>query len=177
MKSIRVASVNKEMILDNTEDCLISILLSGYVNASAKGFPSTEYWPSRQENAGRQVLVALLRSSRPLRQDYRNLLADLFDPNPSQAGAERRLVFEFGTAGNRRDHVKNTAIAMHVYEAVKNGANIEAGVQNAMEKFDLSREMVMKVWGGLRPLLEMTDGPLPRSGRPRRTKATGHKHR
>jgi hypothetical protein len=74
---------------------------------------------------------------------------------------ERKIEIAFKRRGGRRDHVRNTQIACHVYDQVAAGSNVAAGINSAVEKFGVSEELVKKIWGRYRRQLEQTDGRLP----------------
>jgi hypothetical protein len=145
---------------------LIDILLQGYGEPKKGGRRDRHYWKdkSTNENRGREALSDLLRSGRPLTQNLRNMLAALFDSREDQYhGIARRIKFEHRHRGNRRNRFNDTLVAQLIYDAVKSGAGVEAGVEGAIQKFGLKERMIRQIWGRYRPSLEYLNGALPRA--------------
>jgi len=148
---------------------LVHVLLQGYGKRGKNGRESHFYLKnnSAEENEAREILCNLLRSGRPLTQYIRDLLAALFDPREDQHPAiARRIVFKHRPGGKPQNEAFNhTLIATHVYEAVKNGATVESGVETAITKFGLKERQIRKIWGRYRAVLETLYGTLPRPRR------------
>jgi hypothetical protein len=145
---------------DEERPRLARSLLIGFLNEDQQGRRRTGYLSkgSCEELAARLVMAELLRSNSPLDRELRAHLADLFNPWSSQ---ERKIEIVFKRRGGRRDYVRNTQIACHVYDKVAAGGNVAAGINSAVEKFGVSEELVKKIWGRYRRQLEQTDGRLP----------------
>ena len=96
-----------------------------------------------------------LRSDSPLTREQRDVLADLFDPDPSVGFKnERRIIFQYRRCGRRSQHLANTQISQHIWELFCSGWDVESGVQDATTKYKLSREDVFKIWSRFRPIYE-----------------------
>ena len=123
------------------------------------------------ELEARTAIARLLRSKGPLdrqldRQLHRQLLdrlACLFDPNPRH-GEQRKIRIVSRRQGGKTNHVRNTQIAEYIWDEVKGGELVTAAIESAAEKFAISADMVTKIWGSYRPLMESIYGPL-RQGR------------
>ena len=82
-------------------------------------------------------------------QDFRDGLAGLFNR----------------PRGRRRDHVRDTAIAMDVYYNIRDGDGVEEALNKASTSFGLSISTVRDIWGhgktrkGFRELIEAIHGP------------------
>ena len=74
---------------------------------------------SKEERDCRKAVARLLRSGKPLTQDFRDGLAGLFDR----------------ARGRRRDHVRDTAIAMDVYHNIRDGDGVEEALNKASTSF------------------------------------------
>jgi hypothetical protein len=139
-------------------------LLGGYVEEDAKGRRHLKYLRpgSPEERSARQALARVLRANDPLDRQLRTRLAGLFDPDPSWEQRKIRIVSR--RQGGKTDHVRNTQIADYIWDEVKGGELVTAAIESAAEKFAISADMVTKIWGSYRPLMESIYGPL-RQGR------------
>ena len=151
---------------DEERPRLAGKLLIGSAPEDQQGRRRTGYLSkgSCEELAARLVMAELLRSNSPLDRELRTHLANLFDPWSLQ---ERKIEIVFKRRGGRRDHTRNSQIAYHVYHQVAAGGNVTAGINSAVEKFGVSEELVKKIWGRYRPLLERVEGRLPGRSRGR----------
>src|SRR5262249_30235093 len=110
------------------QEMLINILLRGFLENHESY--TVHYWEDKSpdENRGREALVELLRSERPLTRDLRDTLAALFDPKENgYPGGERRLLFELRRVGNRKETILHSSVAQHIYDAAKCGGGVKAG--------------------------------------------------
>jgi hypothetical protein len=160
-----MADHTKKGAVDRRQEMLINILLRGYVEDY-----TNHYWEDKSpdENRGREALVELLRSERPLTRDLRNTLAALFDPKENDyPGGERRLLFELRQVGNPKETFLHSSVAQHIYDAAKCGAGVKAGIDGAIDKFGLQERHVWGIWQRYRPTMEYIFGalPAPRRGR------------
>lgn len=92
------------------------------------------------ERLAREALVRVLRNPEPLSRTLRDRLAELFDAQSKLA--ERQLVFK-----RRRGRPKsrsNKQVANYVHRKTKESGKKEAAVEEAMEKFKLSRKQVFQ---------------------------------
>ena len=77
--------------------------LFGVVEDDASGLPTRRYLKGSADRYGRQALVRLLRSDRPLAKEVREDLARLFDDRTVKPFEERRLVFMKVGAGGKKN--------------------------------------------------------------------------
>ena len=142
-------------------------LLDGYVEVDHRGRLRSKYYRkgSREESDARRAMARLLRSKDPLERQLRDSLAALFDPDPSGL-EQRKIKIVFQGRGNRRDHVRDTQIAEHVWEKVRAGAKVTAAIESAAEVFGVEVETITKIWGRYKPLLKTVYGSAraPRGG-------------
>jgi hypothetical protein len=151
---------------DHRQEMLINILLGGFVKND-----TNHYWEDKSpdENRGREALVELLRSKRPLTRVLRDTLAALFDPKENYyPGAERRLLFELRRVGNPKETILHSSVAQHIYDAAKGGASVKAGIDSAIDEFGLQERNVRRIWTLYRPTMEYVYGPLPAPRRGRK---------
>jgi hypothetical protein len=145
-------------------------LLDGYVEVDRRGRLRSKYYRrgSREESDARRAMARLLRSKDPLERQLRDSLAGLFDPDHAPAWkCEHRKIKIVGQGrGNRRNHVRDTQIAEHVWEKVRAGAKVIAATESAAEVFGRDLETIKKIWGKYKPLLEAVYGSAraPRGG-------------
>lgn len=133
------------------DERLGSILFSGFIDTQKNGLPTQKFIRkgSKEERDCRKAVARLLRSGKPLTQDFRDGLAGLFDR----------------ARGRRRDHVRDTAIAMDVYHNIRDGDGVEEALNKASTSFGLSISTVRDIWGhgktrkGSRELIEAIHGP------------------
>jgi hypothetical protein len=140
-----------------TDETLIRVLLNGYVRHDEKGLRRQAYLESDGEDelAARAAMARHLRSDSPLTREQRDVLADLFDPDPGVAFRnDRRIIFQYRRRGRRSQHLANTQISQHIWERLCSGWNVESAVQDATTKYELSREDVFKIWSRFRPIYE-----------------------
>jgi hypothetical protein len=144
------------------DEQLSCVLLGGFIK-SDKRRSRVHYLSGRDESEARKAIAKLLRSGKPLSGQLRDMLASAFDPTsqPNLLNG-RQIYFRFARRGKQPDHVANTAIAYHIYEAVKEGATVEVAVGKAIDQFEITREFAMRVWGRYRKHLEAIEGPLER---------------
>jgi hypothetical protein len=145
------------------DEQLSCVLLGGFIKDDKRGLPRVHYLSGKDESEARKAIAKLLRSEKPLSRQLRDMLASAFDPTfePNLLDG-RQIYFRFAAVGRRRDHAANTAIAYHIYKAVKEGATVEVAVGKAIDQFEITREFAMRVWGRYRRHLEDIDGPLER---------------
>jgi hypothetical protein len=163
-----MADHTKKDAVGHRQKMLINVLLGGFV----KNY-TNHYWEDKSpdENRGREALVELLRSERPLTRDLRDTLAALFDPKENHyPGGERRLLFELRGVGNRKETILHSSVAQHIYEAAKGGAGVKAGIDSAIDEFGLQERNVWRIWKLYRPTLEYVYGPLPAPRRGRKSR-------
>ena len=146
-----------------TDESQALMLLSGFVTEDNK-LPRIDYLKpdSQEELAARAALAHLLRRPAPLTAELRKQLAALFDPVANVHPAiERRIVFRYRRRGKRPQHMRNTRIAHHIWDRLKSGWNVERAVENAIGRYNLSREEIYRIWGPYRRLFEGSDEPAP----------------
>ena len=126
-------------------------LLDGYVEEDLQGRRRTKYLKpgDPDELDARRALARLLRSSAPLERQLRDSLAGLVDPDPPES-EQRKIEIAFQARGRYRDHVRNTQIAYHVWGEVSAGRKVVAAINSAVEKFEVSEELVKQIWGRYR---------------------------
>lgn len=142
-----------------SEDEVMSlILLNGLPTETKNNQPAIGYLVGSSEDSARLKLATLLRSVLPLNRKIRLALADLFDPNPSDAvislermfngypekigSIERKLVFKARRPGPRSKDDLHERIARFVNERVESGDKKTAAVQLACEEFEVKRTTV-----------------------------------
>lgn len=130
---------------------LARALLDGYVDEDRRGRRRSKYFKrgSREELDARRAMARLLRSKNPLERQLRDSLAGLFDPDPPES-EPRKIEIVFQGRGKHRDHVRNTQIAYHVWDHLNAGGNVAAAITSAVEKFEVSEELVKQIWGRYR---------------------------
>lgn len=144
-----------------TDETLSLVLLGGFV-VEDKKLPRIDYLKpdSREELAARAALARLLRKPAPLTAELREQLAALFDPVANAHPAiERRIVFRHRRRGKRPQHMRNTQIAHHIWDRLKSGWKVERAVKDAIDRYDLSREEIYRIWCPYRRLFEAVDEP------------------
>jgi len=129
----------------------VRALLDGYVEEDLQGRRRTKYLKpgDPDELDARRALARLLRSSAPLERQLRDSLAGLVDPDPPES-EQRKIEIVFQARGRYRDHVRNTQIAYHVWGEVSAGRKVVAAINSAVEKFEVSEELVKQIWGRYR---------------------------
>jgi hypothetical protein len=141
---------------------LVGALMAGFIEGLDKGKPQKRYLDGKEEHRARVAMSRLLRSGRPLTQDFRDQLAALFDPNDGTHPAiDRKLIFKRRSAGRpQRDHVRNTAIAQYIDNCIREGDGVEKAQKKAAAFFGLSASAVRDIWGhkegqGFRKLIDL----------------------
>jgi hypothetical protein len=152
------------MIDPNSDETLATALMAGFVKGQDEGKPEWKYLDGEEEDRARTAMARLLRSGLPLAQNFRNQLAELFDPIDHPA-VDRKLVFKRrGGRGRPRNHVRNTAIAYYIRDCMRED-DVEKAQHKAAKFFNLSFEAIRDIWGhsekeGYRKLLPMIDGEV-----------------
>jgi len=100
---------------------------------------------SDREQEARAALVRLLRSDMPINACIRAVLADLFDRGDSLVH-ERELVFRSRSPGKGPDLVRDRQLARCVFDQVKTGTKVDTAVQEAKERFGVSRATAYRAW-------------------------------
>jgi hypothetical protein len=141
-----------------------NVLIAGYVEDQGDGRrankyinddPGGEVWILKERD-GRIAMAKLLRSGLPLKQDFLDRLAALFDPDDGHDAIDRKVIFENRSAGHPHGHVRDSAIAMDVCERVLKGATITTAWEEAAEKFKkrdgkkLSPDRIKQIWSAKR---------------------------
>jgi len=126
-------------------------LLGGYVAEDHRGRRRSKYLKrgSRDELDARRAIARLLRSKDPLDRQLRESLAGLFDPD-FPAWEQRKIEIVAQRRGRSRDHVWNTQIAYHVWDEVSAGRKVVDAINGAVEKFEVSEDLVKQIWGKYR---------------------------
>jgi hypothetical protein len=141
---------------------LARALLGGYIDHDARGLPHRKYLAGLEETRARSALAGILRSENPLDPDLRDKLAALFDPAPdTHLASEREIIFRHRGKGQRRDIDRTSAIALHVWDAVRKGSRVNAAIRSAAVRFAIDERNAWKALKIHRPALEAT-WPLPR---------------
>lgn len=109
---------------DETEwhqiEMLAAALMAGFIEKLDEGRPRKKYLDGKEEDRARAAMARLLRSGRPLTQDFRDCLAVLFDPSASaHPASDRKLVFKNRSGGRWPDHVRNTRIAQYIHNCIR----------------------------------------------------------
>ena len=131
----------------------IRILLSGFIKTNKKGLPQKEYVSGEEEDELRGIFANFLRSREPVPDDIRKQLADLIEGTPSpESRSSRKLVFVRRRRGAEPQVLANSAIAVHVWNAILSGHSVSAAIIQTVEKFDLDESTVKKIWLHLRPI-------------------------
>ena len=151
---------------DNYQDLLAAYsYLGGFTKHDKRGVPRQRYCKQdlREEKDCRAALARVLRSRDPLDHQLREMLAQLFepDPGPETIWGIRKLTISFRANRRPRDHNANTHMAWFIWERVKSGANVESAIQEAMDQFEISRERAYDLWGPNRRVFEKVWGHLP----------------
>ena len=140
--------------------------LGGYLSTDKRGIPRKRYHHEKSEASDlcRAALARVLRSDRPLDRQLRDMLADMFEPTVrlESPWCERRLKAGFRAPTKPRDPNANTHMAWFVWERAAE-VGVEAAIQKAMAKFNVSRERMYDLWKVYKPLFEAIWGPLHRT--------------
>jgi hypothetical protein len=125
-------------------------LLNGFVEERRRR-PENRYLAKgcAEEVEARKAIARLLRSKHPLDPELRDHLANLFDPD--LLSEQRTIEFVFRRQGTPTDHIRNTAIASHVWRQVKRGVPATKAISNAASEFALSEAAIKKIWNIYRP--------------------------
>jgi hypothetical protein len=134
---------------------LAGVLMAGLVEEIREGRPTSRYLEpdSQEERDARKAMARLLRSGLPLEQDFLNRLAALFDPERSaHLAIDRELKFKpRKRKGEARDNIRDSAIAMEVYEFVlglenKPKVTVSEAWDRVADKFDLDSNRIKQIW-------------------------------
>jgi hypothetical protein len=131
---------------------LATMLLGGFIKQDRTRY--LEEGTSEELDA-RRALARLLRSNRPLDRQLRTSLADLLDPDPP-AWEPRKIKFVSRRQGQHTDYAKNTQIALHVRDKVREGSKVKDAIKSAADAYAVSEDAVKKIWSRYRRLLEQT---------------------
>lgn len=144
---------------DETEwhqiEMLAAALMAGFIEKLDEGRPRKKYLDGKEEDRARAAMARLLRSGRPLTQDFRDCLAVLFDPSASaHPASDRKLVFKNRSGGRWPDHVRNTRIAQYIHNCIRReGDGVEAAQKKAAGVFGLSVSTIRDMPGAGRDRL------------------------
>jgi hypothetical protein len=145
--------------------------LIGYASEDHRGICHNKYYVagSPEYESCRSALIRLLRDERPLNTGVRDTLADMFEaePNAAECIVDWARLEVRRRVSHRPSDGADAQIAIFVLRKVRKGLNVDAAVVEAVNKFEVSREWVYRVWGRFKPLFERR-GPLPKR-RARRT--------
>jgi hypothetical protein len=98
-------------------------------------------------------LANLLRAgSLPLRLS--KMLADVISPLDENSDTIR-VKFKHNSRGNKRDHVRNSAIAIRIATAIRDGKKEDQAISDVAEDVGLEEETVKEIWEALRIFFEM----------------------
>ena len=133
-------------------------LLRGYISEGDNGLPSSVYLHEGDyEIECRRALATLLSSGNPPKEIL-HLLANLFAPNDFERAAERTLVFKFRSRGRRMDHLRRSAIAQKVSDAIETKGSVDAAIASVAEELGgpedsnfKKEENVRKIWQAYKP--------------------------
>ena len=138
-------------------------LLRGYISRDKKNeIPSSVYFPEGHENEikCRRALATLLSSGNPPKEIL-HLLANLFAPNDFEHAAERTLVFKFRRRGRRMDHLRRSAIAQKVSDAIETKGSVDAAIASVAKELGgpedsnlKKEETVRKIWQAYKPFYD-----------------------
>jgi hypothetical protein len=105
------------------------------------------------EQYARRALARELRSAAPLDRQLRTAFADLVDPD-APAWEQRTIRLVARGLGRLSDHVMRTQVAEYIWSERQSGRRLADVINDAVEIFALSDEMIKKIWSGYRPRLE-----------------------
>jgi hypothetical protein len=151
----------------NDDFMLARVLLGGFLVKDKTGLPQKGYLEkdTPAEGEARQAMMRVLRSEGPLDRDLREMLATLFDPDQASRhrgghpAIEREITFTF-PKGRRRNFARDTQISWHVWELVRKGQTVSAGIESAMTRYNLDESTVKKLWARYRRVFEAVWGSL-----------------
>ena len=121
---------------------LVEMLLLGWVDPKT-GEHRYFKRDSREERAAQYAVAYLLRNPKPLEDRIRHLLAAVFDPSSIYA---RSLTLGFRREGRPDARLKHRRIAAEMRRMVRAGEIVEAAIETAAAKYDISERMARKIW-------------------------------
>jgi len=127
--------------------------LSGQLIRESHGYYSRRPLAPDSERGreAKAAFVRLLRSDVPLNEEFRCILADLFDPSDSPTH-ERELVFKNRFPGNPPEWQRDMQLAGYVFYQVKAGIKVDIAIQEAMARFGVARPTAYRAWKTWRAL-------------------------
>jgi hypothetical protein len=122
---------------------------------------------SFEERSGRQALARLLRGDQPLSRIVRHMLANLIDPEPSDA---RELLMVRRRKARLPASIRDHDIAYFIAWRLENGIAMKAARMDAIDHFKISAATMNRAWGKYgknmiyqvrRTLAELKKGYIP----------------
>ena len=112
---------------------------------------------SARDLQARRMLARMLRSSEPLDQGTRLILADAVDPD-GEGGLHLCLKRKRG----RRRQFNKRRIAAFIYQRTKAGVSVESAVKEAEQKFAVGSSTAYSAWSEWGPRIERNQKELGR---------------
>ena len=149
------------------QNSLCLAYLGGFGVKTSRGLPSTEYFGdgSKDEWEARETLAFLLRNQEPLSHELREVLAALFEPQPSplaHPAGVREVRLRKRKQGRTKNHAAATEIAKYVYDKAQAGKPVNAAKADAAEQFKMEYRTIGKIWGAYKPGIVAIWGPIRR---------------
>lgn len=107
---------------------------------------------SAEEKEARRALARMLRTSLPLDQGVRGILADLIDPDRDELN--RRIRFEHRRKGKPSNAAAEKKAAEFIWAQRRAGVKMKSVITAAMKQFGLKEKRVLAIWKHWRPILE-----------------------
>jgi hypothetical protein len=148
------------------QNSLCLAYLGGFGVKTSRGLPSTEYFGdgSKDEWEARETLAFLLRNQAPLSHELREVLAALFEPQPSplaHPAGVREVRLRKRKQGRTKNHAAATEIVKYVYDKA-HGKTVNAAKADAAEQFKMEYRTIGKIWGAYKPSIVEIWGPIRR---------------
>ena len=149
------------------QDSLCLAYLGGFGVKTSRGLPSTEYFGdgSKDEWEARETLAFLLRNQEPLSHELREVLAALFEPQPSplaHPAGVREVRLRKRKQGRTKNHAAATEIAKYVYDKAQARKPVNAAKADAAEQFEMDDRTIGKIWSAYKRGIVEIWGPIRR---------------
>jgi hypothetical protein len=149
------------------QNSLCLAYLGGFGVKNSRGLPSKEYFAdgSKDEWEARETLAFLLRNQEPLSRELREVLAALFEPQPSplaHPAGVREVRLRKRKQGRTKNDAAATEIAKYVYDKAQAGKPVNAAKADAALQFEMDERTIGKIWSAYKPGILEIWGPIRR---------------
>ena len=142
------------------QNSLCLAYLGGFGVKTSRGLPSTEYFGD-----GSKDLAFLLRNQEPLSHELREVLAAVFEPQPSplaHPAGVREVRLRKRKQGRTKNHAAATEIAKYVYDKAQADKTVNAAKADAAEQFEMDDRTIGKIWSAYKRVIIEIWGPIRR---------------